>query len=86
LPARYAELPEVGRLIGRGNTVNLENVVRLMPDLVLDVGDTSATYVSLADRAQEQTHISAALIGGRLLETPRTLRTVGALLGVFRAR
>jgi len=82
LPAHYAELPEVGRLTGRGNTVNLENVVRLMPDLVLDVGDTSETYVSLADRVQEQTHIPAALIGGRLLETPTTLRTVGALLGV----
>jgi iron complex transport system substrate-binding protein len=35
LPARYAELPEIGRLTGRGNTVNLENVVRLKPDLVL---------------------------------------------------
>jgi len=82
LPARYAELPEIGRLTGRGNTVNLENVVRLMPDLVLDVGNTTATYVSLADRVQEQTHIPAVLIGGRLVETPTTLRTVGALLGV----
>jgi iron complex transport system substrate-binding protein len=78
----YADLPEIGRLTGRGNTVNLENVVRLMPDLVLDVGDTSATYVSLADRVQEQTHIPAVLVGGRLDETPTTLRTVGALLGV----
>ena len=82
LPARYAELPEIGRLTGRGNTVNLENVVRLTPDLVLDVGNTTATYVSLADRVQEQTHIPAALIGGRLVETATTLRTVGALLGV----
>ena len=57
LPPRYAELPELGRLTGRGNTVNLENVVRLMPDLVLDVGNTSPTYVSLAERVQEQTHI-----------------------------
>jgi iron complex transport system substrate-binding protein len=81
LPTRYAELPELGRLTGRGNTVNLENVVRLMPDLVLDVGDTSATYVSLADRVQEQTDIPAVLVGGRLDETPTTLRTVGALLG-----
>jgi iron complex transport system substrate-binding protein len=81
LPARYADLPEVGRLTGRGNTVNLENVVRLMPDVVLDVGDTTATYVSLADRVQEQTHIPAVLIGGRLAETPATLRTVGAVVG-----
>jgi iron complex transport system substrate-binding protein len=82
LPARYAELPEIGRLTGRGNTVNLENVVQLMPDLVLDVGNTTATYVSLADQVQEQTHIPAVLIGGRLAETAVTLRTVGGLLGV----
>jgi iron complex transport system substrate-binding protein len=82
LPARYAELPELGRLTGRGNTVNLENVVRLMPDLVLDVGDTSATYVSLADRVQEQTHIPAVLIGGRLADTADTLRNIGSVLGV----
>jgi iron complex transport system substrate-binding protein len=82
LPARYAELPEIGRLTGRGNTVNLENVVRLVPDLVLDVGSTTATYVSLADQVQEQTHIPAVLIGGRLTGTAATLRTVGGLLGV----
>jgi iron complex transport system substrate-binding protein len=82
LPARYAELPEIGRLTGRGNTVNLENVVRLKPDLVLDVGDTTPTYVSLADRVQEQTGLPAVLIGGRLAATPTTLRTVGAVVGV----
>ncbi|MBV8131866.1 MAG: iron ABC transporter substrate-binding protein [Alphaproteobacteria bacterium] len=82
LPSRYTELPELGRLTGRGNTVNLENVVRLMPDLVLDVGDTSATYVSLADRVQEQTHIPAVLIGGHLADTADTLRQVGSVLGV----
>ncbi len=82
LPARSAELPEIGRLTGRGNTVNLENVVRLKPDLVLDVGDTNPTYVSLADRVQQQTRIPYVLIGGRLAETPTTLRTIGSLLGV----
>jgi len=81
LPSLYAELPELGRLTGRGNTVNLENVVRLMPDLVLDVGNTSATYVSLANRVQEQTHIPAVLIGGHLADTADTLRNVGVVLG-----
>jgi len=56
LPQRYAELPELGRLTGRGNTVNLENVVKLAPDLVLDVGNTTATYVSLADRVKGYRH------------------------------
>ena len=56
--------------------------MQLAPDLVLDVGSTTPTYVSLADQVQEQTHIPAVLIGGRLAETAATLRTVGALLGV----
>src|SRR5499426_4662348 len=47
--------PEVGRITGRGNTANLEVVLALKPDLILDVGSTSATYVSLADRVQQQT-------------------------------
>jgi iron complex transport system substrate-binding protein len=81
LPVSYAALPEIGRLTGRGNTVNLENVVRLAPDLVLDVGNTTATYVSLADQVQEQTHIPAVLIAGRLVGTAATLRTIGGLLG-----
>jgi ABC-type Fe3+-hydroxamate transport system substrate-binding protein len=82
LPARYADLPEIGRLTGRGNTINLEDVARLAPDLVLDVGSTTANYASLADQVQEQTHIPAVLISGRLAETPPTLRTVGDLHGV----
>jgi iron complex transport system substrate-binding protein len=81
VPARYAELPEIGRLTGRGNTVNLEVVVGLKPDLILDVGSTSPTYVSLAARVQEQTHVPTLLIGGRLADTAKTFREIGALLG-----
>src|SRR6476646_8027741 len=35
---------EVGRITGRGNTANLESVIALKPDLILDVGSTSATF------------------------------------------
>src|SRR5215813_3796625 len=56
--------PEVGRITGRGNTANLEVVLALKPDLILDIGSINATYVSLADRVQEQTGISYALLDG----------------------
>jgi iron complex transport system substrate-binding protein len=82
LPPRYARLPEVGRLTGRGNTVDLETVVALKPDLVLDVGNTTPTYLSLAERVEAQTHIPDVLLGGHLADTPATLRTLGLLLGV----
>ncbi len=78
----YGALPVIGRLTGRGNTANLEAVIAAKPDLVLDVGTVGPTYVSLADRVQEQTHIPYVLIGGSLLDTPKLLRTAGNVLGV----
>ena len=73
--------PEIGRLTGRGNTANLEVVLALKPDLILDVGSTDATYVSLADRVQQQTGIPYALLDGRFDKIPETYRTLGALVG-----
>ena len=52
-------------ITGRGNTANLESVIALKPDLILDVGSTSATFVSLAERVQQQTGIPYALLDGR---------------------
>src|SRR5262245_53227758 len=73
--------PEVGRITGRGNTANLESVLALKPDLIIDVGSTSATYVSLAARVQEQTGIPYALLDGRFDATAATYRLLGKLTG-----
>ena len=73
--------PEVGRITGRGNTANLEVVLALKPDLILDAGSVNATYVSLADRVQQQTGIPYALLDGRFEGIPQAYRTLGALVG-----
>jgi iron complex transport system substrate-binding protein len=72
--------PEVGRLTGRGNTANLETVIALRPDLILDVGSTRATFVSLAERVQAQTGIPYALLDGRFDAIPATYRKLGDLV------
>jgi iron complex transport system substrate-binding protein len=73
--------PEVGRITGRGNTANLEVVLALKPDLILDVGSVNPTYISLADRVQQQTGIPYALLDGRFDGIPLGYRTLGALVG-----
>jgi iron complex transport system substrate-binding protein len=73
--------PEVGRITGRGNTANLEVVLALKPDLILDVGSVNSTYVSLADRVQQQTGIPYALLDSRFNGIPLGYRTLGALIG-----
>jgi iron complex transport system substrate-binding protein len=72
--------PTVGRLTGRGNTANLEVVLALKPDLILDVGSTRATFVSLAERVQQQTGIPYALLDGRFDAIPETYRKLGELV------
>jgi iron complex transport system substrate-binding protein len=78
-PAR--DLPETGRLTGRGDTVSLERLVAAKPDLVLDFGSTTDTYVSLADRVQSQTGIPYALIDGRFAATSASLKLAAEMLG-----
>jgi iron complex transport system substrate-binding protein len=80
-PDRYAQLPELGRLTGRGNTANLEVVLNAKAELIVDVGSTGASLASLATQVQEQTKIPYALFDGRIESTATTLRALGKLMG-----
>jgi iron complex transport system substrate-binding protein len=82
LPPFARDLPETGRLTGRGNTTNLETLVALQPDLIVDVGSVTRTTIDLAARIQERTGIPYVLLGGRFAETPAMLRRLGEILGV----
>jgi iron complex transport system substrate-binding protein len=73
--------PTVGRLTGRGNTANLETVIALKPDLIVDMGSTTDTYISLANRTQAQTGIPYALLDGRFLSLPTSYEKLGKLIG-----
>ena len=81
LPA-VRNLPELGRLTGRGDTANIEVVLTAKPDLIFDFGSVTATYASLATRVQDQTGIPYLLFDGRLEHTADTVRVLGTALGV----
>jgi iron complex transport system substrate-binding protein len=80
-PERYADLPVLGRLTGRGNTANVEIVLAAKPDVILDYGSINPTYVSLADRVQDQTGIPYVLIDGSFDAMPLALALLGELVG-----
>jgi iron complex transport system substrate-binding protein len=76
------DLPELGRLTGRGDTANVEVVLKARPDVIFDYGSVSPTFASLAARVQEQTGLPYLLIDGRLERTPASVRKLGVALGV----
>ena len=81
LPAAR-DLPELGRLTGRGDTANVEVILKAKPDIVFDFGSVSPTYASLAERVQEQTGLPYLLLDGRLERTAASLGMLGTALGI----
>ena len=76
------DLPGVGMITGRGDTANVELMLKTKPDLIVDFGSTRQTFVSLADSVQSRTGIPYVLIDGRFEATAESLRLLGAILGV----
>ncbi len=76
------DLPELGRLTGRGDTANVEVVLGARPDMIFDFGSVTPTFASLAARVQDQTGIPYLLIDGRLDHTAASIRQLGSALGV----
>lgn len=81
VPPRFGDLPGLGRLTGRGNTANIESVLAAKADLILDFGAVNPTFVSLAERTQEQSGIPYALLDGRFDRMPAAARLLGDILG-----
>jgi iron complex transport system substrate-binding protein len=78
---RYADLPALGRLTGRGNTANVEVVLAAKPDFIVDYGTVNDTYASLADRVQQQTGIPYVLLDGDFDRMADSIRQMGRIAG-----
>jgi len=78
---RYADLPTLGRLTGRGNTANVEVVLQAKPDFIIDYGTVSPTLASLADRVQQQTGIPYVLLDGDFDRMTDAIRLIGVVAG-----
>lgn len=78
---RYLDLPVLGRLTGRGNTANVEVLLGARPDMIVDYGSITPTYVSLADRVQEQTRIPYLLLDGAFDRIASSMELIGTISG-----
>lgn len=75
-------LPALGRLTGKGDTLNLEVLLTTGAELIVDFGTVNATYRDLATRVQDQAGLPYVLIDGSFAATPQAIREMAAILGV----
>jgi iron complex transport system substrate-binding protein len=79
VPAYFAELPVVGQFYGMAN-LNPEEIARIGPDLVIDIGEPKDTIARDMDDIAASIGIPTIHITATLRTTPQAFRTLGALL------
>lgn len=74
-------LEVTGRLAGRGSTAPLEKLVAMKPDIIVDVGSVSKSYLATAERVNQQTQLPFVLVDGKFPQTAEQIRTIAKLIG-----
>ncbi|MTH34296.1 ABC transporter substrate-binding protein [Paracoccus limosus] len=82
LRPEVVKLPVLGRLTGKGDTLNLEVLLAAKPDLIVDYGSVNATYADLAARVQEQAGVPYVLVDGSFAAMPQAIRQMARVLDV----
>jgi iron complex transport system substrate-binding protein len=80
IPSYFAELPVIGQFYGMAN-LNPEEIARIGPDLVIDVGEPKDTIARDMDEISASVGIPTIHITATLRSTPEAFRTLGKLLG-----
>lgn len=80
LPAYFAELPVAGQFYGAAN-LNPEEIARIGPDLVIDVGEPKDTIAEDMDKISATIGIPTVHVTATLRTTPEAFRALGRLLG-----
>ncbi len=79
---KYYNLPKIGQLYGTKGEINLEELLKADPDVVIDVGEPKDTIVEDMDALQEKTHIPFVHISANTATVGDTYRALGKLLGM----
>ena len=78
--ADYYNLPVLGQFYGKGE-LNLEEVVRVAPQIIIDIGEAKSTIVEDMDGIQKQLNIPTVHIDAATSTMGEAYRILGDLLG-----
>lgn len=74
-------LPVIGQYYGRNATMNYEELIKIAPDVVIDIGERKNYIDEDMDGLEEQTGIPAIHIDAELPQIPDAYRKLGEVLG-----
>lgn len=83
LPAALADLPIIGGWMGQQVTANIENIVKIAPNVIIYMGtNTMSNADKTPDEIQKKTNIPVVVCSSKLADTAAAYRLLGKVLGV----
>lgn len=79
--AAYQKLPVLSGNFGQGNTMNKEEILKVKPDIILNMGDLTNSTVSDCDKIQTDLGIPVVYVTGDLDKMDKAYELVGSLTG-----
>lgn len=77
---KYRSLPNLGGWYAK-NTGNTEELLKVHPDVIIDMGDITNTEISNADKIQKQLGIPVVMVDSPVTGMDKALEFLGNLLG-----
>lgn len=81
LNSSFADLPALGRLYGQSGDLNYENLIKLNPDVIVDVGERKETIKEDMDSVQQKTGLPTIFVEGVTGSFDAAYETLGRILG-----
>lgn len=81
IPETYSSLPVLGRFAGSSFTGSIEEILKLKPDVLINVGDINEEWVGISNEIQEQLGIPVIMIDGSFFGLSDAYKTAGDFLG-----
>lgn len=73
-------LPITGQYYGGNGDINIEEIIKLKPDIIIDIGEPKRSIKKDMNELQELTKIPTIFINSELINTPKAFRILGELL------
>jgi iron complex transport system substrate-binding protein len=79
--ASYNKLPVLGGNFGQGQTINKEELLKVKPDIILNMGDLTKTTVAESDKIQTDIGIPVIYVTGDLDKLDKAYEFMGKITG-----
>lgn len=81
IPEKYHNLPVLGSWSGKNSTLNIEEIIKVHPDIIFSSGTTNVGDIANSDRIQEQLGIPVVMADGSLANLEKAYQFIGDLIG-----